>query len=218
LAWVRERYAWPIRLAPGSTPWVKANAVTPAIESSSAEIVVIADADVWTDGITDAIEAVQQGAPWAIPHLNVHRLTENGTAAVLGDAEWNAQQLDRRPYRGYEGGGVTVLRRDDYLDVPMDPRFTGWGQEDASWGYALRCLLGEPWRGTAPLIHLWHPPQARMTNKYGSPGGKQLWKRYLLARRRPDEMRKLVKEFSDPSPATQPNSDDHPALGLRDAR
>lgn len=143
---------------PPAAPWVKAIAVTAAARASTAEILVIADADVWTTGLTGAVEAVAAGATWAIPHLQVFRLTRAASwqtpspaapAITPPDAD-----LEERPYRGVEGGGIVVLPRRLALDVPLDPRFCGWGGEDLAWGYALRCLAGPPWRGTAPLIHL----------------------------------------------------------------
>src|SRR5687768_12609226 len=59
-----------------AVPWNKARAVMPAVEDSCADIVVLADADVWTEGLAAAVRAVEQGASWAIPHRHVHRLTE----------------------------------------------------------------------------------------------------------------------------------------------
>ena len=71
--------------------------------------------------------AVEDGAPWAIPHQNVHRLTREATEAVLGGAQPDRQPLEQRAYRGIEGGGILVARREVMLSTPMDPAFTGWG-------------------------------------------------------------------------------------------
>jgi hypothetical protein len=65
--------------------------------------------------------------------------------------------------------------------VPLDARFTGWGQEDMAWGWALTRVLGAPWHGLAPLLHLWHPPQERSTRVVGSSAGMRLWERYRRA-------------------------------------
>jgi len=43
----------------------------------------------------------------------------------------------QRPYPGYPGGGITVLPRSTYTEVPLDLRYEGWGQEDESWAHAL---------------------------------------------------------------------------------
>jgi len=194
-AWelVRGRYAeiaYPVVEAPGPDPWNKALAVMPALERSTADIVVVADADVWCDGLVRAVQAVEDGAPWAIPYLLVHRL----------DAERKPEQ---RPYAGMAGGGIVVAPRETLLDVPLDPRFVGWGQEDQCWGWALHALAGPPWRGDADLVHYYHPPQKRLNRKRGSNESWALRRRYLAARRDPAAMRALLEESRVPSNAAQ---------------
>ena len=61
-------------------PWIKAQAVTPAVHATDADVIVIAD--VWADNVTQAVDAVAAGARWAIRHLLVHRLTEAATTRV----------------------------------------------------------------------------------------------------------------------------------------
>lgn len=195
--WVRDRYRehhpdWPVILSPGPDPWIKAEAVMPAVEQCDAEIVVVADADVWTTGLSEAVCAIEAGEGWAIPHRTVHRLTEQATSALLrGDP---AEDLEQPPYKGVPGGGLVVATRETLLTVPLDPRFVGWGQEDESWSRALYCLLGPPWRGDADLIHLWHPPQRRTNRRKGSEASWQLFLRYRRARRHPDQMFQLIQE------------------------
>lgn len=204
LKWTSSRYYWPVTIAPGSTPWVKAEAVTPALERSSAEIIIVADADCWTEGLPAAVEAVVNGAPWAIPHWLVKRLTERDTDILIGGGE-PAGPYDRREYVGVAGGGFVVAPRETLLEIPLDSRFIGWGQEDDSWALALTALAGEPWRGKADLIHLYHPPAARTSRRKGSPASWSLFHRYIACRRDPDAMRELLKEVRrghDQSPRT----------------
>jgi hypothetical protein len=183
--------------------WCKALGVEHAITDQPGDILVISDADVFTPGVVEAIERVRAGAPWVIPHHKVHRLNPLATRDVLdGRPPHVGMPLDRSfgpdipgiAYAGVMGGGIVVLRRDVYEDCPLDPRFVGWGQEDESWGLALRCLHGPPARLSAPLWHLWHPPQPRMNRGTGSDGSAALYRRYSKARRRPDEMRALIAE------------------------
>jgi len=123
-------------------PWVKASAVASAVRATNADVLVIADADVWADGITDAVGLVTARiVDWAVPHFYVHRLTQDATTSLLAGTPTTGP-LDEEPYRGVDGGGIVVLTRELLARAPLDPRFTGWGQEDEAWGYALTCLAG----------------------------------------------------------------------------
>lgn len=200
--WVSRRYAehhpdWRVvRCECPSGPWVKAAAVMPVVAECSEEVLVIADADVWCEGVAEATEAVQQGAPWAIPHRHVARLAPKATAAVLDGAEPKGQPLEQAPYRGAPGGGIVVAHRDTLLDIPLDPRFAGWGHEDASWGAALTKLAGRPWRGQLVLHHLWHPPQPEQSadRLLGTAENRALYSRYLRAAKDATRMTELIEE------------------------
>lgn len=179
--------------------WRKALAVADAAARADTELVVVADADVWCDGLPEAIRAVEQGAGWAIPHMRVHRLTRDATDVVLngGDIEGEVEQF---PYRGTEGGGIVVLPLATLRAIPLDPRFAGWGGEDLSWSCALSTLAGPPWRGDAPLWHLWHPPQPetdRFGRKFGSVDNTRLMKRYARCTGNPALMLPLVEEAKE---------------------
>jgi hypothetical protein len=202
-SWVKARYAerhpdWQLLEAPAPDgPWCKGAALAPAIESTEAEIIVQADADVWADGLAEAVRAVADGAPWALPHTLVHRLTEEATAAVLAGADWRDQPLAQQPYKGIEGGGFVVASKTVLEAVPVDPRFVFWGQEDECHAIALRTLVGEPWRGNADLVHLFHPPQERMTRRRGSRESWDLRRHYFAASKDPAALAALVEEGRD---------------------
>lgn len=188
---------------PESGTWRKATAINPAVESCDAEIIIQADADIWTEGLADAVEAVEDGALWALPHTQVRRLSAEGTAAVLTGAPWADQPLAQRSYQGIIGGGYVVAPRVALQAVPLDPRFVGWGNEDEAHAMALSTLLGEPWRGAADLIHLWHPPQERWTRRRGSRESWALRQRYAAARDDHTAMSALIEESRDASQAHQ---------------
>lgn len=162
-------------------PWRKAAAVDQAARRTTADILVVADADCVCP-IGDAVSRVRDGAPWAIPHDLVHRLDQPATEQLYttGDAGPGRAQ---RPYRGFEGGGIVALRRAVWEQVPMDPRFEGWGGEDSSWAVALNTLVGPPWRGVEDLLHLWHPPAPRVLRRWGTPDNRALEIRYRMAAR-----------------------------------
>ena len=200
LKWVLQRWldvGWKVTLngADDGHGWCRANDVTPAVEASAADVIVCADADVWTDGVFDAVTAVEDGAAWAVPHLMMMRLSEDATTRVLaGEHPEDQDEFDERPYKGRPAGTMFVISRDSYLDVPLDPRFVGWGQEDDAVNLAWTVLLGAPWRGKAPMWHLWHPPQPRRSRGIGNDTNLALYRRYKVARRDPDRMRALVEE------------------------
>lgn len=186
-------------VCPADGPWRKAVAVADGIRRADADLLVIADADVWTDGVADAVDLVRAGrAPWATPHHLVRRLSAPATDEVLATGQWPTVRTPvtyaERPYPAHPGGGMTVLTRAGYSQAPMDPRFVGWGQEDDAWAIALRLLLGREHRGTADLWHLWHEVPARKSRSVGSPDGMELHRRYVQARSSRPAMEQLIAE------------------------
>lgn len=179
---------WPVILGevdPGA-PWVKAQAVAAALESTDAELLVVHDADVWTDGLAAAVDALTDAA-WAIPHGFLYRLAEGQLEPTT-----DKQHLAQAPYRGHAGGGIVVINRSTYERCSLDARFVGFGQEDDAWALALTTLVGPAWRGDAPLWHLWHPPQPRMTRARGNRDGWKLYQQYRRCRGKPEAMAELV--------------------------
>lgn len=198
--WVRERWRnlpHPVvRCWSQSGPWRKGEVIRDFSRQVDDEILILADADVWCDGIEAAIEAVEAGAGWAAPHQKVHRLTERATDYLLrGCCEPLALDTIEDPYNGIPGGGIVVVRRKTLLEVPFDPRFNGWGGIDTSWRDAMLTLIGAPRRGRDPLFHLYHPPQPRRTRKVGSRENDLLRRRYVRATGRRKQMRALLAEI-----------------------
>jgi hypothetical protein len=200
LRWVLAKWAttgWPVTLngADDGHGWCRANDVTPMVEASDADVIVVADADVWCEGIFDAVTAVEQGTPWAVPHLMLCRLSEQATANVLDGAPPEHQDdFAERPYKGHPAGTLFVIRRGVYLDCPLDPRFVNWGNEDDALSLALDLLHGKHWRGSEPCWHLFHQPQSRRSRGVGNQANLQLYRRYKSARSNPERMRALVDE------------------------
>lgn len=180
--------------------WSKGTAVAQARAQTDADILVVHDADVMVsaEALEAAVSAVRDGAPWAIPHREVYRLAQLATITALTDTSptgvASGTDLDRPPYVGYAGGGITVVRADVWDACPIDPRFTGWGSEDEAWGWALGCLYGHPWRGISPLIHYYHPHAAPGARRATSPEAHLLWRSYRAHRNRPDLMRDIVAQ------------------------
>jgi hypothetical protein len=200
--WADEHPRWPVVVATApAEPWVKADAVMPAVCAARAGPVVVADADVWSTGVTAAVEALGE-ATWAIPHRYVRRLNAAASALVYEGVAFTALDSDslaERAYVGMLGGGLFVTTRDALLSVPFDPRFRGWGGEDFAIGSAFRCLYGEPWYGMEPLWHLWHRPQLRPERRYGNAANEALRLRYRDAMGNTTEMVRLVNEAREAS-------------------
>lgn len=219
LNWVLDRYeehhpGWTILVSPGPYPWCKGIPVAAAVTAAvHADLLVIADADVWSDGLAATVEAVADGAPWGMPHTLVRRLSTTATERLISQGV--GDEFDEPPYPGMPGGGLVVLRRPDYLQAPIDPRFIGWGQEDESWAIALTCILGEPYRGASDLVHLWHPPQARVSRTRGNADGWRLRRRYCKARADPIAMCSLLEEAQRALEPAQPPLHDHHAHSVR---
>lgn len=199
LHWVLERWRkrYPTETLIVSNcdgPWAKTRAILQGVEHAlredpAADVLAIADADCWSDGVGEAVARVMlRERLWAVPHWRVHRLDEAMTELVLAGDAPNPEMATTRPiYRGVPGGGIVIVAREAFELVPPDPRFVGWGSEDVSWGLALETLCGEAWRGSMePLYHLWHGED------WGS--NQRLEHRYRDALDRKPEMRALATE------------------------
>lgn len=169
--------------------WSKAVAVADALTRSTAEVIVVHDADSWSAATESAIVAVEQSADWSVPFAMVNRMTEAASQAVLDGAPFSGAKL-LKSHRMVPGGGITALTRELYERVPLDPRFKGWGYEDECWGVALRLTAGSPAIHQEHLWHFWHPPADRHPHKSESLNLRNL---YMRARRRPAEMRTLLE-------------------------
>lgn len=183
LQYVRDHYAahhpeWRVIVGTdsGRGLWSKGDAVRHALTKATGAIVVIADGDCLVDrhALEWSVRAVERGEPWSIPHRLVHRLSEEATLRYMrehspnevldqyGETEFQKPDMIRKAYEGYAGGGFIVVRRDRWEAIGGIPReFAGWGCEDEAVALVLNTLLGEAKRGTADLIHLWHPPGDR---------------------------------------------------------
>lgn len=195
-AWEYVRPRWAVHElvtadAPGD--FNRAPAIVAGAQQAHGQVLVIVDADVFLeDNANEALAAVRDGAPWAVPHGLVHRLDETTTSRLLSGDRNVPVTYDQKPYRGHPAGGIVVIHRDVLEQVPPDRRFAGWGQEDDAWAAALLTLAGPPWRGDAALWHLWHPHPVRRTRRVGNRAGEQLFRQYKAARGNPSRMRQLV--------------------------
>jgi Glycosyl transferase family 21 len=206
-SWLRSRYedlhpGWEIVEGRCDGAWRKGTAVNAAVEASSADILVIADADVLIapDVLDRAIDLVHKRIEWIQPHRIVYRLSEAATRELLAGklgfgARLSRAQLARAPRRGPAGGGLIVLRRVAFERVGgIDPRFIGWGGEDISFARALETLAGPRRQLAQPLWHLWHPPMERRLGDRACEENEALAGRYLDASGERERMAALISE------------------------
>lgn len=180
-------------------PWRKGVAVSDALHRAHGSILVVLDADcvIAASALREAVDRVTTGAPWAVPHDLVYRLTAEATA------DWMARDADdpvavpstgwaRSPYTGFAGGGCFVVSRATYQASRGIPAgFAGWGGEDTAFALVLDTLAGPHWRGDAPLVHLWHPPQERAPGGGGT-SNRALSHAYRTCRGNPELMYALI--------------------------
>lgn len=204
-AWVRAQYDGFEVVEGFADPngWRKADAVADALTRATGDVLVVADADVWVENLTTSTNAVESGAPWAIPHTHVRRLTETGTGQFIAGAREEAEVEEE--HFAASGGGIVILPRATYERVPLDRRFIGWGGEDKSWANALTTIVGQPHREGQALWHLWHPPQPRTSRTVGSAANDALRARYADARHRRRQMSELIEEARCRSLVSSPN-------------
>lgn len=183
---------WTVHIGEVHDPWSKGEALEHAYAATTAEMLVLADADsiVAPEHLCAAVQAATVDG-WAMPHAMVYRLSQEATEAVYAGAPPRLDRLVRGAYRGVKGGGIVAITRTAYRTVGgIDPRFYGWGGEDVSLAYALNALVGGGARLPGDLIHLWHPHPA--PDLRGSEASEELVARYREARANPDAMRALI--------------------------
>jgi hypothetical protein len=212
LAWVLEQYHrdhpdWQVIVGRyDHEPWIKARAVAFALNHTDADVVVIADGDMYCPDTVLAVDEVRRSRRWACPYLWVDRLDEAATDEFVATGVAGAGLVEPSTH-GQIGGGIVVLPRAMYEECPLDPRFLGWGHEDAAFGLALGGIFGEPWRGAGRAWHLWHPPAERLSRSKGTEANKALWLRYQEWVSFPVLIRKLVAEHHTPP--------HHPGAGVQ---
>jgi hypothetical protein len=207
LDYVLEHYRrnhgdWGVITGRCGEPWSKGSAIADARMQTTADVLILADADSFVDPeiVTAAVAAVQSGTAWVVPHRMVYRLNERATEAVHAGAAPQGGRLARFPYASVPGGGITVLSATAFDTVRgLDDRFRGWGGEDVSFAIALLTLIGEPTILNGDLWHLWHPHPA--PDLRGSPESEELVARYKAARLIPRLMRALIDRTEPDPPA-----------------
>lgn len=203
----------------GGHPFSKATAVNNAAQRASGRIFVVLDADCLMDSAivqscADKIDAaVAQGKRlWFVPYLYLYRLTQHATKLVLRSDPAAPFDIPTPPLPGWvePGGpnyghqyGALILMMPAsafHLVGGMDPRFRGWGSEDAAFMRSLDTLYALHQTTNNEVLHMWHvrPGNNYLTRKWEGQRmtnvNSRLGQRYGLASGDPTLMRALVDE------------------------
>lgn len=161
---------WEVLSVANPGRWSKAAAINHAVEQSTADILIIHDADVicHPKALAKAVELISEGWAWCSPLNRLNRLDRETSLEIM---RGELDPSDGLPGRKYQeiftpGCGAVVLPRDAWEKVNgWDERFQEWGGEDYAIGCALDTLWGEHCELDAPAWHLWHTPAE--TSCYG---------------------------------------------------
>jgi Glycosyl transferase family 2 len=211
-AYDRERiwsYLWPaweeegfeVILSPLSDfeVWRKGKAWHQGLQKASCDFVCLMDADCWVPALSEAVGLLTDGVRWVQGQNVVLRFDKQTTARLLSgelsleDATKLENIWEDQPRMSSAGVG-TILRRDEADEIPLDPRFVGWGWEDNSWWEALTTMWGEPARlDSSFCYHFHHKPQSDKDRRPNSQSQTWLLSReYVRARGRPQQMQAVI--------------------------
>ena len=208
----------------------KTSAVNEAFSRCTGDIIVIADADCYIDThvishCARRLRAARKAKvrTWFVPYRHIYRLTEAATALLLKSNPKKPLVFPSPPppddvestqgsAHGHRFGAmITVMPREAFVLVKgMDPRFRGWGGEDASFVRLLDTLWGKHTNTPNDVLHCWHPKNLE-PGTYTDPTGEKweirewngqttrrandwLSKRYMAATNDPVKMRALIEE------------------------
>jgi predicted glycosyltransferase involved in capsule biosynthesis len=141
-------------------PFPKAKTINKAVETSTGEILIIADADILIDPLLlrQAVKELETHT-WVIPFQRVLNITKESTQELLKvKPQWPLPlKVETRTRQFMGNGGINVVNRKHFEMVGgFDERFVGWGGEDDAFAYSLNHLCGHAKRLDAPVYHLWH--------------------------------------------------------------
>lgn len=181
-------------------PWRKGPPLAEGVRLAAGDVLVLADADLFlgTLAFRLAVELLEAGAPWVAPIGQVYRLSAEMTHRLHRALPTGPHRVGGRHHPGVVGGGIVICSRTAFETVGgIDPRFTGWGGEDISFGRALDTLIGPHAAMNAVCWHLWHEPMRRHPGRRASPENETLAGRYLDATGDPTMMKALIAEHRE---------------------
>lgn len=150
---------------PGASVFNRSRARNQAVEKSTGDILIIADADTLPTqvAITKAVDQVaKQKSPWVIPYEWYYNLSQEYSKSILDKEKVPRVDTDDEEFN-YEHkiiswAGILVMPRVAYHAIGgYDERFEGWGFEDNAFRLKLDYEWGMHQRTEGNAYHLWHP-------------------------------------------------------------
>lgn len=166
----------------------KSAAITKGILSSSGDIIIMADSDVWVNDLDETINKLSQ-YDVVVPHDVIWRFDKKTTLGILANRKFIFSRVGGSRQKVVKGGGMVLITRELALEHLPDTRFIGWGAEDWAW-FAELSTFGAVWYGNKTMWHLYHERQD--TKKWEA--NKKLANRYKQCCGKKDEMEKLIRE------------------------
>lgn len=174
-----------------------------AIQESTGDVLVIADADVVFDqlAVMSAVRRVQQDPrSWFYAFTNYYCATQEYTEELLSHPPHT--MIGQRDIKFWDWGdntesGCTVMSREAMYDVGgYDTEFRAWGPEDTAFRVAANLLVSPVQRIVGNVVHLWHEPQLEhWPDNPASVAAHQRWKRYEISADDPYGIRLLKGGF-----------------------
>ncbi len=209
-------------------PFSKTGAFNDARSRATGDIIALIDADCYLDASV-LLHCAQQirrerrrgHRLWYVPYRRFYRLTRLATSHVLASDPAHPLRFPVPPDPGdYEDPGTEKVSHGHWWGalvqvMPVeafdlvggtDPRFAGWGGEDAAFMRALDTLWAKHKTTPNQVLHLWHEMikterKLKLWKGQSSPrANEELAARYYAAFGDPRRMRRLVNEYQDHEP------------------
>lgn len=189
---------WPVVFgdSPADKPFSLAQARNRGVAKTSAQIVVVSDADTipTLQNVVRAVDDPGPGVTWVFSHYRrIHQ-------------DWvDKPDLMGAPLiESWENGlgGCYVCKRSTYFYIGgTDPRFIEWGFEDTSM-YAVASTLAQARRMPGVIFSFEHDGG---WTKRGNQANRPLFTPYYSARRKPWMMRALLRQRAQADPTDPAN-------------
>jgi hypothetical protein len=158
-------------------PFSKTCAINDAVARSHGDILVIIDSDTLLDpqvilNCAARIRLARKSGVrmWLVPYDSIWRLNRRFTDELIHSNPCNPLEISDPPppqdVEGKDGSAelrhygamIQIMPREAfYIAGGADPKFRGWGHEDAALMWALDTLYAPHKLTSNDILHLWHP-------------------------------------------------------------